>query len=185
MSIDTSGPEFFDRSPTPKDFRRRIAQSGHFRQSDHGWMSELAAERIKGGGTYRSTLQAIVRSGDLLSKDEIKALGFHSSRKVGRDFAEAISSGDTEGAVVALETLIHHASFRAVTLHNLRRSQDDAGVELVTFCSPQDERSTDLERRLEGKEMTIAAARKLVEEHEAEICRSYFRAVIMIDGERF
>lgn len=56
-----------------------------------------------------------------------------------------------------------------------------AGVTMVTFASPRDERCTPLERQLEGRQMSIAEARQLLKTQGDEIPRSTFLPEIRID----
>lgn len=65
----------------------------------------------------------------------------------------------------------------ASQLRNLRRFEE-AGVTHCFLRSPRDERETEIERRYDGKRLTISQARKLVAKHADEIKRSVFTAEV-------
>ena len=176
IGIDTSGPEFFDFYPTVEEIAEHIRATGRFHAQSIPWMAAIAHEHISGGGGSQKAAIDIIRSGDLLSPEEVKGLGYkRGTAKVGRHYAEALIDPADSDAANALQNAIHLASARASYLHSLRR-MEQAEINTVTFSSPKDERNTPLEWEIEGKTMTIAEARRLVLERGDEIPRSVFLA---------
>jgi len=177
ISIDVSGPEFFDFYPTAEAIAARLRGSGQFHEDAIGWMAETARAYIADGGHTRGAVDRIVQSGTLQGRDAVSALGFYRTKKVGNRYVTAIAGNDASAATDRLQHEIHVACSHASHMHNLRR-MFEMGVGEVTFSSANDERSTALERKLEGTRMTIEEARDLATEHADEISRSVFRAII-------
>lgn len=177
VSIDVSGPEFFDLYPSQDDFAERLRQCGLFRIDAVDWIARAIHQRISAGGGYEGARRDVVQTGRLLGDKELQELGLHKRAKVGDQFVAAVAANDISAAMDRLLQIIHFATSRASQLHGLRRSEE-IGVKRVRFMSARDERSTDLERRLEGREMSIAQARKLVLDNSDAISRSVFQAIV-------
>lgn len=177
IGIDVSGPEFFDLYPSRADIEARLRGLNLFREDAIGWLTNSAHDDISNSAVVRFAVQRIVRSGTLLGREEVKALGFYPSKKLGDRFVQAVSGNDLRTATERLEQSLHVAVSRASQLHNLRRMQETGCTE-VDFRSANDERSTALERELEGQRLTIVQAREIVLDRSDEISRSTFLAVI-------
>lgn len=175
MSIDASGPEFADRYPTKEDIRCRIAASAVFRAAHVDWLTDAAHAKVIEGAGLRCVVELVVGAGETLSKERRKELG--TRRKVGSRFLDAVETGEIDDAADEFEVIIHTASSRAVHLHALRR-MEDAGISHCKLLGPDDERSTATERDMDGKRLTIAEGRILISEHEADIRRSAFIAIV-------
>jgi hypothetical protein len=177
FGIDVSGPEFFDLFPTREAIADRLISSGQFRGEAIAWISSAAHEHLADAGTTRGAVDLVVRSGDPLSREAVKALGFYPTTKVGHRYAAAIAANDAPAATERLRHDLHVACSSASQLHNLRR-MSEMGVVQVIFSSCRDERSTALEKLHEGKPLSIADARNLVLSDADQISRSVFIAVI-------
>jgi len=175
MSIDASGPEFADRYPERDDIRNRIAASPLFKVAHLEWLTDAAHSKVIEGAGLRQVVEFVVGAGEPLSKERHKELG--TRRKVGSRFLEAIESDVVDDAAATFEAIVHTATSRAIHLHTLRRIEE-AGISHCKLSSSKDERSTEIERAMDGKPLTIAEARLLIAEHEADIRRSAFIAVI-------
>lgn len=179
VSISADDRELRDRYASAEEFASSITATGMFLPEFVGWMAKEASERIKGGSDSRTTLAAIVRQGQLLTPEELKALGLNPRRKLGRDFACAIAHHDAKVAIERLELSIQVTASTANTLHDLRRKRE-SGITHCQFVSPRDERATPLERELDGKRMSVDEAANLTKERGAEIFRSWFRTEIKL-----
>jgi len=177
VSIDVSGPEFFDLYPTKEDFAGRLRDCGFFRHEEIDWMAETIHQQIIAGGSYKAAHTAIVRAGTQMTEDEIKVIGLHKRTKIGDRFVAAVSVTQIKPAIDQLFLLIQHATSKSNKLHNLRR-MEEAGITQVEFSSPKDERSTPLEREMEGKVITIGEAKELTVSRSDEISRSVLMGIV-------
>jgi len=177
ISIDVSGPEFRDLYPTFEDIQQRLRSAQIFRDAAIAWMARAAHSKIGAGVASGGGVIAIVRAGQLLSKDELKVLGLHQSRKVGADFIAALDGADAGRAISQLEVILNTATVHAKHLHDLRR-MEEAGITHCRLLSALDERGTEVERTFDGQKFTIEEARRFAIEHQADIRRSVFQAIV-------
>lgn len=175
MSIDASGPEFADQYPERDDIRKRIAASTLFKIAHVDWLTDEAHSKVIEGAGLRRVVEFVVGAGEPLSKERHKEIG--TRRKVGSRFLDAVETGEIDAVADEFEVIIHTATTRAVHLHTLRR-MEEAGVTNCKLSGPNDERSTEVERAMDGKPLTIGEARILISEHDRDIRRSVFIAVI-------
>ena len=178
MSLDVSGSEFCDLLPSREDYKEALNKTGFFRQEKLDWaVSALYPSAGDPGSSFQSVFRALVRSGEPLTKEQKRLLKINQNRLVGDQFIESLLVNDITSAIDRLEVVLHATKSKANMLHNLRR-MEEAEVTHVVFMSANDERSTPLEKKLEGKRMTIAETRKLILEHGEEIRRSAFRGEV-------
>lgn len=173
ISLDSSGPEFADFYPTPEAINEAIVNIGRFKPSEIEWMSEIAATRIRSGMNFRGPVQEIVRSGQLMTSNALKAGGLNARRKVGIRFYEAIAVGTAEEAIKALDLALHTETSKANQLHKLRRMKR-MGIHFCKFLGPGEGANLPLEADLSGRRMSIDEAIDLVEARASEIRRSIF-----------
>ncbi|KQT50279.1 hypothetical protein ASG43_21625 [Aureimonas sp. Leaf454] len=136
-----------------------------------------AAQFLRDGSDYRDVVATIVRSGDRLPPDRVRALGLPPSYLIGRDFSDGLITRDVVSAPGRLEDMIHLACSRAAQLHALRIFQKD-NIRYVRLLSPRDVRQTALERRFSSRKITMAEATELVTSRGDEMRRSTFAAVV-------
>lgn len=185
ISIDISGPEFHDYYPDAKEFEERLRETGMFRENDLESVATALSEAIRSGAGYRAATDRIVRAGDrLLSKLELKQLGVHHARKIGIQFRNTLNSDDIVSGIEALDVMVHAVSARRLHLHNLRRFEE-SGIARVRYMSAGDERVTAFEKSIDGMEMTVSRAREIARDHDVDVRRGVFLAVVEFDGQRF
>lgn len=177
LALDISGAEFADRIPTKEEIRARLLASGLFRSDAVDWIARDAHASLA-GRTESGTI-GIIRRGELLSRSQLKAIGYRANAKIGRDFFAALAANDVRAAIAGLEWILHVARSRAVHLHDLRR-KSDAGVTRVIFLSVMGSSGTEFEQRWDGVEMALDTARNLVVEHEEEMTRGFFTGVVKL-----
>lgn len=175
IGIDVSGPEFFDLYPSRVDILRRLKAAGVFRDAHLLWALDMIMANI--GSSTSNIIKTLERSGDLLPREELKSLGYHPTKKLGRRFVNAIAANDVKAATERLETLILIATATANKLHNLRRFEK-AGITRCTVSPSGDERDTALERELAGRTVTIDEARRLTLKYEEDLQRTVFLAEV-------
>lgn len=173
ISIDVSGPEFYDLYPTREQWRTAVASTGAFTPDAVEWVVETVDKASRGGSGYRGTLEAVTRAGDLATSDRLRSFGFTARRKIGERFLSSLAHDRGNEAFEALETAIHVTRSYQNMIHDLRRKRE-AGITHVVFRSARDERNTALENQLEGTRMTIEEAVHLAKTHGPEIRRSVF-----------
>ncbi|MGO7417121.1 hypothetical protein ACC685_07735 [Rhizobium ruizarguesonis] len=178
LSIDTSEPEFADLYPTRDAVEKAISETGRFKPSDIGWISEIAFTRMNDGMNYRGPIQEITRSGPPMAPDRLKAHGLNARRKIGTRFVEAIAVGTVDEAVEALDLALHTEWSKANQLHNLRRMRK-AGIEFCKFSAPGGDANLPLESELNGKRLSIDEAIDLVKSRAADIRRSIFMGEVI------
>lgn len=177
ISIDTSGPEFADLYPSQDALREAIVTTGRFKSCDIEWMTDIAATRIRGGVSFRGPVQEIVRSGQLMTPDALKAVGLNARRKVGIRFFEAIAVGTAEEAIEALDQALHTETSKANQLHSLNRMKE-IGIPFCKFLGPGEGANLPLEAELSGRRLSIEEAIDLVKSRASEIRRSVFTAEV-------
>ncbi len=177
ISIDVSGPEFFDLYPTRQDIHDRLENASIFRIASLDAMVGDIHRMIADGTTIRAITTKIIRKGDLIGRDELKGLGINPSRKIGREFLSACAANDIIAACDRLEHVLHVACATANNRHNIRRSSE-VGVTQWIFRACKDERDTSIERMFDGRAFDKISALKLIDEHEDDIYRSTFIAVV-------
>jgi len=177
LSIDTSGPEFADLYPTRDAVEKAIADTGRFKPSDIGWISDIAFNRMNGGMSFKGPVQEITRSGSRMAPDVLRAHGLNARRKIGMRFVDAIAVGTVDEAVAALDLALHTEGSKANQLHNLRRMRN-AGIEFCSFCAPGGDANLPLESEMHGKRLSIDEAIDLVKSRAADIRRSVFLAEV-------
>jgi len=164
-----AGAEIVVQYPTCEDLERRFRAANLFRPEAVSGIAALAEKH---------RLNEIVRSGTLLSADQLISAGINVRRKIGSNFADAVIV-DVNHAAAELERIVLIARSRSMNLYNLGRFEE-AGITECEFLGSNDERSTDIERLLSGKRMTITEARDIIDRHEAELARGVFTAVVNI-----
>jgi len=174
-TVDVSGNEYHDLFPSKKRIVEILTEEEFLRSDRLNTIADLALKYRNQGG--RGAAKQIIRSGRMLSAEELRDLGLRANRKIGRDFADAVCAKDVDYAIKNLESCLIFAFFEANTLHGLRRNQE-LGITHVIFSSAQDERNTDIENRYEGKRISIDEAKALLKNHGREITRSIFSADI-------
>lgn len=173
ISIDASGPEFRDLYPSRTDIRDAIETTGVFHRSAIAWMTDVATPLIQGGMNFRGAVQAITRSGELVPADRLRSLQVNVRRKLGARFLDAVTDGQIEAAVTALDVALHTAVSSANQLHNLRRMRE-ARIEFCKFLAPGGDANLPLESELNGRRYSIDEATAIVKSHGSEIRRSIF-----------
>lgn len=133
----------------------------------------LTKQLIDGSAGISQVLKSFLRTGEPLSVEEVKKLGFRANKKLGSDFVASLIADDAKEAIEKIEFAVRYAYAEANQLYGLRRVEG-IGVTKVTFMSAGDERCTDLERKLDGKKMSICEARNLIQTKGDQIVRSYF-----------
>lgn len=166
-----------DAFPTVEDLEDRFRRSGMFRPEAVERFALGAAQFLRDGLSYNETVGAMVRSGDRLSLEQIRALGFPSNYVVGRDFLDGLVVKDLVAARGRLEDIIHLAAARTAQLHSLR-SFEEANIRHVRLISPGSTKESPLERRFNNRKISIAEAVELVVSKGDEIRRSTFAAVV-------
>lgn len=177
MSIDVSGPEFRDLYPTLDEWKARLNGSGAFRGDSIDWIACTAFDIANGSSGHAAILKAVVRAGPLLSRDELKEAGLNVRRKVGRRFVDSISGCNAASAMQIFEETVLVTLSVANKLHNLRRFEE-TGIQFVELLSAKDERDTDFENTIQGRRLTIREAKNMIKEHEKDIVRSVFVAIV-------
>lgn len=177
ISIDVTGPEFYDLYPTRDQWRSAVASTGAFAPDAVEWVSKALEKASRGGSSYKGALEAVTRAGDPASPDRLRSFGFTARKKLGERFLSSLAHNRGAEAIEALEGAIQVTQSNQNKIHDLRRIRE-AGITHVVFRSARDERNTALESQLEGKRMTIDEALQLVKTRGPEITRSCFAAKV-------
>ena len=172
-TVNIDAPQFKGLRPSVARISQILRDEEVIKPDHISWF----ANNIRAGFTNssRSTLQTLVRDGELLEPDELRALGLRANRKIGRNFVERLSAADLSEAIDSIATAILFVNAEANMKFSLKQ-MDDVGLKYVTLCSPDDERQTEVEREFDGRKLTIAEAEELVLNHGREIMRSTFIA---------
>ena len=142
-------PDFDDYGPTEERVAERLRGNNIISPEMKTAAIEIAPQYFRNGGSVSGCVKAIQSHGTPGTKDEIKEL----------------------------KRLLHLEKSRAGNLFSLRQ-MEDIGVTHCRFSSSHDERDTPLERKLDGKKMTIEQARQMVLTRSDEIPRGWFRSEI-------
>lgn len=138
---------------------------------DYGPPADRLAEKLRGSNVIPVEVKEhVVATAPLYFRNGGSINGYLRSLK------EAHSHEPKDVYLEIKHVLLLEVS-RAIMLHDLRR-QEEAGIKYCTFASAHDERCTPLERKMDGKRLTIKQARRLVLTSSDEISRSRFRAEI-------
>ncbi|MBS7546279.1 hypothetical protein [Ancylobacter oerskovii] len=176
VTIDASGPEFFDAFPSREDIDRRLRQSGLFKPEASDWIIDAAFKAI--GGRAEGSITAITRAGRLLAKDELKEIGYRSNAKIGRGFVDALAVSDVRFAIEEMQRQLRVAACRANLLHNLRRAEEAVGIKRVIFRCGVPDAASKIEREFEGKTMLTSKARELIINHDEQLTYTWFEPII-------
>jgi hypothetical protein len=171
-----------DAFPAVEELEERFRRSGMFRVDVIERFALGAAKFLRDGLSYNQVVEALVRSGDPLPLEQVRALGFPSKYVVGRDFLEGLVVKDLAAARGRLEDLVELTAARAAQLHSLRR-YEAANVRHVRLVSPGAAKETPLERRLNNRKISVAEAVDLVVSKGEQIRRSTF-SPISVAGEQ-
>lgn len=141
-SLDVSGSDYEGLRPSIDRISEILGETGVVRTEHIGWFAEKA--RAGYSNSLKSTMLGILRDGDLLAPDELRALGLRANRKLGNGFLKRIDASDIDAAIKDIEASILFATSEARKTFDLQR-MEKLGITHVTLSSAQDERNTKIE----------------------------------------
>jgi hypothetical protein len=164
-----------DILPTREEIEDELAQTGVFQPAAISWMGEMATARIHDGMSFLAAARDIIREGEPVSADRLRALRIDERRRVGTRFIDALKEKQVEHAVYALHVALHTATSVAGHLHNLH-TMKEAGVAWCTLQAPGETTSLPFEQEINGRRLSIDEAITIVKIRGSDIRGSVFVA---------